>query len=531
MGDEVSAHGLGASSRRAYREKLGMCLDVLARMLAEHPAAAPGSACRFDDAPPLAGLEIELDLVDASLAPLMANAEVLALVDDGDFQAEIGRWTIELNVPPTSLAGDGLPALEARLRASLDRAHARARQVGGPGGASGGASGEAGSAAGLAMVGVLPTLMPEQVQGQWRTESVRYRHLDEAILAARGEDADVLVRGVESLSTTASSIAFEAACTSTQLHRKVSPELFAPTWNAAQLLLAPQVALGANSPFFAGRRLWDETRIELFAQSVDTRPVELRRQGVRERAYFGDTWAGSVHDLFAENVAYFSALLPELSAEDPLAELEAGRVPHLQELRLHGGTVWRWNRPVYDVAPTADGSPAAHLRVENRVLPAGPSVVDTLANAAVFYGALRVLVDDGPDPRGGGTPGGPVGSGAQVEAVRAGFLDCARTGLAGRAAWPGRGVVGVRALLLEHLLPLAADGLAREGVPGPVVDRYLGIAEARAATGITGAVWQTRAVAALEERGADRATALHGMFGRYLEGMHGGEPVHTWPLP
>ncbi len=524
MGDEVSAHGLGASSRRAYREKLEVCLGVLARMLQEHPGAAPGDPCRFDDSPPLAGLEIELDVVDGSLAPLMANTEILELVDDGDFQAEIGRWTIELNVPPTSLAGDGLPVLEQRLRTSLERAHARAGQLGGPGHGPPGSTG--GGRAGLVMVGVLPTLMPEQVRGEWRTESVRYRHLDEAILAARGEDADVLVRGVESLSTTASSIAYEAACTSTQLHRKVSPEQFGPTWNAAQLLLAPQVALGANSPFFAGRRLWDETRIELFAQSVDTRPVELRRQGVRERAYFGDAWAASVHDLFAENVAYFPALLPELSGEDPVAELEAGRVPSLQELRLHGGTVWRWNRPVYDVAPGPGGEPAAHLRVENRVLPAGPSVVDTLANAALFYGALRVLVDDGPDPRGTAED-----DGADVAATRAGFLDCARTGLAGRVAWPGRGPVEVRRLLLEHLLPMAAEGLAREGVPGPVVDRYLGVAQERAVTGITGAVWQTRAVAALEERGADRAGALHAMFERYLEGMHGGEPVHTWPLP
>jgi hypothetical protein len=517
MGDEVSAHAITTSSRRAYREKLAVCLQALARMLEEHPSAAPGSACRFDDAPPSAGLEIELDLVDAALDPLMANDAALALVDDPDFQAEIGRWTIELNVPPTSLAGQGLPALEERLRASLDRAHARAA----------GAAG-AGAGAGLVMVGVLPTLFPEQLTGDWRTESVRYRYLDEAILAARGEDADVLIEGVETLATTASSIAFEAACTSTQLHRKVTPEGFAPTWNASQLLLGPQVALGANSPFFAGRRLWDETRIELFAQSVDTRPVELRRQGVRERAYFGEGWAGSVHDLFAENVAYFPALLPELSEEDPLGELDAGRVPRLQELRLHGGTVWRWNRPIYDVALTAAGQgagegarEAAHLRVENRVLPAGPTVVDTLANAALYYGALRVLVEDGPDPR----------TSADFEVVRADFAACARTGLTAEVTWPGLGRLPVRSLLLEHLLPMAAEGLAREGVPAAVVDRYLGVAQARASAGVTGAVWQTRAVAALEAGGADRVGALHGMLARYVEGMHANAPVHTWALP
>ena len=172
-----------------------------------------------------------------------------------------------------------------------------------------------------------------------------------------------------------------------QLHLQVAPDDFAANWNAAQVLAGPQLALGANSPYFFGHQLWSETRIELFAQSTDTRPEELKTQGVRPRVWFGERWITSILDLFEENIRYFPSLLPEVSDEDPVAELAAGRIPHLAELRLHNGTVYRWNRPVYDVV---DGRP--HLRLENRVLPAGPTVIDMLANSAFYYGMLRTLV-------------------------------------------------------------------------------------------------------------------------------------------
>ena len=174
-----------------------------------------------------------------------------------------------------------------------------------------------------------------------------------------------------------------------QLHLQVAPDDFAANWNAAQVLAGPQLALGANSPYFFGHQLWSETRIELFAQSTDTRPEELKTQGVRPRVWFGERWITSIFDLFEENIRYFPSLLPEVSDEDPVAELAAGRIPQLSELRLHNGTVYRWNRPVYDVV---DGRP--HLRLENRVLPAGPTVIDMLANSAFYYGMLRSLSEE-----------------------------------------------------------------------------------------------------------------------------------------
>ncbi|SDQ39484.1 glutamate-cysteine ligase family protein [Quadrisphaera sp. DSM 44207] len=510
MGHQVSADAAGREHRAAFRERLVQQLGVLERMLAEHPSAPAGSPCRFDATPPTIGMEVELVLVDGDLQPKAGNAAVLDLVDDTDLQPEIGAHTLELNVPPGSLDSSGLPGLEARLRQRLDAADATAAATG----------------ARILMTGLLPTLLPEHLSGEWMTPTPRYRALQEAVLAARGEDVvlDISgpagVPGSERLSLSTPSIAPESACTSTQLHLKVAPEDFAATWNAAQLLMGPQVALGANSPFGLGRQLWAETRIPVFTQSTDTRTVELVAQGVRPRVFPGEGWASSVLDLFAENVRWFPPLLPDLGEEDPVAALEAGRPPSLHELCLHGGTIWRWNRPIYDVA-----GGQAHLRVENRVLPAGPTVLDVLANAAVYYGAVRVLVEDGP----------PLPQVLPAQAALAGLQDCARDGLAARVTWPGRDGRAkeqpVDRLLLERVIPMAADGLARYGVPREAIDRYLDVAQARAASGMTGAVWQVRTVRALQERGADRVAALRGMLARYVEGMHANEPVHTWPLP
>src|SRR5450631_4643637 len=232
----------------------------------------------------------------------------------------------------------------------------------------------------------LPTVMPEHFQGDWMSANLRYAALNEAMVSARGEDMFIDIQGAdgERLATYADSIGPESAGISVQLHLQVPPQNFAACWNAAQVLAGPQLVVGANSPFFFGKRLWHETRTELFRQATDTRPIELKNQGVRPRVFFGERWITSVFDLFEENVRYFPALLPEISDEDPVAMLESGRTPLLPELRLHNGTVYRWNRPVYDVV-----NDIPHLRVENRVLPAGPTVIDTMANSAFYFGVLR----------------------------------------------------------------------------------------------------------------------------------------------
>src|SRR3712207_3434981 len=364
MGEEVTATQFSREDRQRYRDKVHRCLDAFARMLAEH---------RFEDDSSSVGLEIELNLTDDEGLPSMCNAAVLERIADADFQTELAQFNVEINVAPRRLGGRVLSELEEAVRGTLNSADEKGRTAG----------------AYMMLIGILPTIDEEHLNADTLSANPRYALLNEQIFAARGEDLHIDIAGPERLSTYADTIAPEAACTSVQLHQLVPPEDFARQWNAAQAIAAVQVAVGANSPFFFGRELWRETRIALFEQATDTRPEELKAQGVRPRVWFGERWATSIFDLFEENVRYFGALLPALFDEDPFEMLERGETPRLGELRLHNGTIYRWNRPIYDVV---DGCP--HLRVENRVLPAGPTVADILANAALYYGLIRVVVDE-----------------------------------------------------------------------------------------------------------------------------------------
>ena len=488
MGEEVKRTTFDSAHRREYRRKVQLCLDVFETMLAR--------SC-FDSDQPLTGMEIECNLVDAGYQPAMLNRDVLAAIADPAYQTELGAYNIEFNVPPHALPGHTALDLEAEVRASLNDAEIKASERG----------------AHIVMIGILPTLMPDHLSTDWMSESMRYTALNESIFTARGEDIPIEISGPEPLSWQAPTIAPESACTSTQLHLQLSPETFAANWNAAQVAAGPQLALAANSPYFFGHQLWAETRIELFAQSTDTRPEELKTQGVRPRVWFGERWIDSALDLYQENIRYFTSLLPEVSDEDPAAELAAGRTPHLSELRLHNGTVYRWNRPVYDVV---DGRP--QLRLENRVLPAGPSVIDMLANSAFFYGTLRSLseADD------------PLWATMDFAVAHTNFLAAARYGIDARLYWPGLGDVTARELVLDTLLPVADEGLQRWGVDVEVRDRFLGVIEGRARTGRNGASWQVSTVRTLESGGMSRPEALAEMLRRYCEHMHANEPVHTW---
>lgn len=451
---------------------------------------------RFEFERPRAGLEIELNIVDAQGEAAMRNAQVLAAIEQPDWATELGQFNIEINVEPRELTGDGPLHLEEDVRRRLNHAEERARSQDGH----------------LMLVGILPTLREQDISEGTLSANPRYRLLNEQIFAARGEDLHLCIEGVERLDTHADSVAPEAACTSVQLHLQVSPEAFAPHWNAAQVIAGPQVAVAANSPYLFGKELHRETRIALFEQATDTRPAELKTQGVRPRVWFGERWITSVFDLFEENVSYYPALLPLCEEEDPRAELAQGRIPHLHELTLHNGTIYRWNRPVYAVV---DGVP--HLRVENRVLPAGPTVADIAANAAFYYGLMRVLP----------SAERPIWSQMSFRTAEDNLAAAARHGLDARLYWPGLGEVPAAELILRRLLPMARAGLAEWGVHTPVADRLLGIIEGRCLTGRTGATWQVERVRA---QGGDRHEALRAMTLDYINRMHANDPVHTWDV-
>src|SRR5690348_16484922 len=399
MGRDVDLQEFTRADRTAYRLKVRRCLDVLEQMLRD---------ARFDTDDPMTGLEIEFNLVDEDGRPALRNVAALEQIADPAFQTELGQFNLEVNVAPRRLDEARASRLETELRASLNAADSAAARVG----------------AHLVMIGILPTLEEGHLGPGAISPNPRYQLLSDQILAARGEDLLIDIDGSERLMTTSESIMPEAACTSTQLHIQVRPDNFASYWNASQAIAGVQLALGANSPYLLGKRLWQETRIPLFEQATDTRSEELRNQGVRPRVWFGERWINSIFDLFEENSRYFPALLPVTESEDPQQVLDSGNTPLLEELRLHNGTVYRWNRPVYDVV---DGLP--HLPGENRVLPSGPTVVDTVANAAFYFGVARALAESDR----------PVWSQMSFSAAEENFHLAARDGIGARIYWPGLG--------------------------------------------------------------------------------------------
>lgn len=487
MGKEVKSRTFSRAERMQFRERLGEDLASLRRHLDTADFADTGSI----------GLELELNLVESDYTPSLRNTEVLDLIADEAYQSEMGAFNIEFNHPVVKLDGDNLIELEESLATELGQAEAKANSVG----------------VGIVMAGMLPTLTEDILtDDNWRSPGERYAALNDSILNARGEDLAIEIDGIESIDVDAANLAPEAACTSVQLHLQVAPADFGSLWNTAQAIAGPQVALAANSPIFLEKMLWHESRIEVFKQSIDTRPPELVEQGVRPRTWFGERWIESIADLFEENVRYFPSLLPELSDE---ADREHPEAPPVPELLLHNGTVYRWNRPIYQ--PAEDGE-LSHLRIENRLLPAGPTPIDTVANAAFFFGLVHKLRRQEQ----------PIWERMSFQTANDNFTACARYGLGAWVYWPGVGDLPITELLVRHLIPMAAQGLQDMDVSDEAVERYTSVLNSRARSEQTGAAWQIKTLKALESDGMSRREALKELTRRYSKNMLANTPVHLW---
>jgi gamma-glutamyl:cysteine ligase YbdK (ATP-grasp superfamily) len=493
MGRDIETTEFTREDRTRYREKVKTDLEALRQLR---------DAGRFETGRRIMGLEMEVYLTDVDGQAMPINAKLLDIIASKDFQTELAQFNIEFDITPKRLIGDVFTHVEDELRASLVRANAKAETLN----------------AQVMIIGILPTLTDFDVTEQNLSANPRYKALNDMILNARGEDILIRIEGDETLEATAHSILMEAACTSMQLHLQVDPDDFARFWNAAQALSAPLVAVAANSPFFLGKQLHHETRIALFQQSIDTRTEELAQQGVRPRVWFGEKWLSEgIFELFDENVRYFPSLLPICEDEDPLAMIRAGDIPHLPELTLHNGTIYRWNRPVYDVAR---GRP--HLRIENRVLPAGPTVIDAVANTAFYYGLLNGLASADP----------PVWREMSFEAACDNFYAAARSGLAAALYWPRIGArVPAAELVARHLLPVAHSGLRDWGIDPGDIDRLLGVIDARVLSAQNGAAWQIATWKQLvDEQDMERHVAATELVRRYQALCRQGQPVHTWPV-
>ncbi len=489
MGIEIDRHEFGPDEYARFSARLDASLDVLEELLAR-----PG----FGEGPPSIGAELEVSLVDDGGRPLPLNRQVLAESLDPRLTFELDRFNLESNLRHGPLAGTPF----ASLRRECEDALAEMQRAAGLHDAR------------IAMIGILPTLEQADLESGVMTDSARYRALSESLRRLRREPFHLEIHGEDDLELHCHDVTYEGAATSLQLHLRTDPGRFAALYNAIQLATPPVLALAVNSPTFLGRRLWDETRVALFKQAVDHRPRRGRR-GEAARVTFGDGWIREPLELFAENVANHEPLLPLLGDEDPHAVLAAGRTPALHELRLHQGTVWRWNRAIYDPAE------GGHLRIEMRALPSGPTVVDMLANAALLIGLALDLMPE-IDAWTAALP---------FDSVHRDFYRAAREGVDARIAWPPEpgGPLERRTVreLVPRLLPRAAAGLARAGVVPEDSDPLLAVVARRAETGCTGASWQRRALADAEAT-RPRSEALAFAFAGYLERSAAGEPVGDW---
>jgi CBS domain-containing protein len=428
------------------------------------------------------GSEQELFLVDDAYHPAPGSLRILEAARDSHFTTELGLFNLELNADPQPFSGNGLRAMETQLTELLTKVR------------------ETGAKLGLqpVLAGILPTIGKSDLGLHNMVPNPRYMALNNAMNEARGGAYDFSIKGIDELVVKHDSVMVEACNASFQVHLQLAePERFAHHYNLAQMLLAPVLAAGVNSPVLFGRRLWAETRIALFEQACDIRTPGMHLRDSPGRVSFGSQWLkGNVVDLYKENVTRFRALVGAEIEEDPFDALRDGRAPELKALRLHNGTIYRWNRPCYGISE--NGKP--HLRIELRVLPSGPTVADEVANAALWLGLMSEL----------GATLEDIPARMDFDHARANLYAAARDGLGARFHWLDGEEIAAQTLLLSSLLPLARKGLARAGVDPVDADHYLDIVAQRVGTMRTGSRWMLQSMAGMKDRGSSgaRLTAL-----------------------
>jgi hypothetical protein len=474
MGQEIGITQFNEETFREFDRRLIHELEILQIELAKGNFSDTGEIC---------GYELESWLVDHNYYPSPINQDFLAQLNNPLVVPELSRFNIELNGKPLPLQGGVLRGLSEELGQTWQQCQDQAHELD----------------CVLMMIGILPTIRQQDLCLANMSDLKRYRALNEQVLARRaGRPIRIRIEGRELLHLDHPDLMLEAATTSFQIHLQTAQREAVRYFNAALIAAGPLVAASGNSPLLFNADLWDETRIPLFEQSVEMGDNASQEN---RRVSFGRGYAcESLFECFDDNLNTHSVLLPILMDCPP---------EQFAHIRLHNGTIWRWIRPL--IGFDADGTP--HLRIEQRVLPAGPSIVDMLANSAIYFGLSRYLA----------TLRDPPETTFSFENARNNFYLAARYGLNAKLTWLDGSCSDSRTLLLEEILPMARRGLEMLNIDADDIDFYSGIMKARIHSGQTGAVWQ-RAY-----RQKYNKNSLH-LVAAYLERQRSSAPVHEWEV-
>lgn len=483
---ETSVHT--GKDRRAFVRAMLSDLRALEQMLAEG---------RFERGVRRVGSELEMFLTDGAYQPAPAALKMLEALKDPHFTTELGLFQLEVNGDPQHLEGDSFSRMEKQLQGLVDKTRVAAEQIGYH----------------AALMGILPTIRKAHLGLDNMVPSPRYLALSKAVHALRGSDFEISIKGQDELVFAHDSVMVEACNSSFQVHLQVDADAFARQYNLAQVLAGPLLSVAANSPLLFGKRLWAETRIALFQQSVDTRSETLHRRDASPRVGFGTRYVKeSITEIFREDIARHRTLVNVDYDEDPEAVLDRGEVPQLKALRLHNGTVYRWNRACYGII---DGKP--HLRIENRVMPAGPTVADQVANAAFWCGLMVEFAQTHED----------ITRHLDFDHAQGNFFAAAREGLGASFHWLDGEDISAPRLVLDRLLPVAEAGLRRHGILEQDIQRYLGILEKRVRTGRTGARWLLQSLHSMKGQ-ATAGDKQQALVAATLARQATHEPVSEW---
>ncbi len=444
------------------------------------------------------GAEQEMFITDRDYSPNLTALDLLNDIDDGRFTNEIALFNIEANLTPRRFQAKCLSQMEEEIKEVLSIAHKHANDYDSK----------------IILAGILPTLRQMHLTMDSITPVDRYYELNDRLKEIRGSDFRLDIRGVDELSVTHDNFLLEAMNTSFQVHFQVSGNEFVNMYNLSQAVTAPLMAVAVNSGLIHHFRLWHESRIAVFQNSIDTRSTAHQNRGTQPRVHFGNEWIESIVDVFRDDISRFSVVLTSDFEKDPVAMVNAGEMPKLKALMLHNGTVYRWNRPCYGVK---DNVP--HLRIENRVLPSGPSVIDEVANSAFYFGLMSGMGDKVKD----------VTEVLRFSHARNNFLQACRTGLECHFTWLNGESVAASDLIKNELLPIAESGLKSSGIDKDDVERYLTTIERRVDSKQTGAKWAIKSITEMNKE-LHPDEKVRAVVAEMHDQQALDKPIHEWPL-